>query len=234
MKTCASPNRRASPRGNTPAGGAVPHCGRLLMAVLILFAAACSLPGKPQTQARQTYLLQGNASAAAATGAASKPCLSLRVSTPVSAPGFGTARMAYSTQPQRLDYFAFHEWVDTPARMLAAMMENRLDASGLVGAVLTGSADVATDLRLDSELKRLQQDFNGADSMLTLEIKLSLVDVTGRRLLDAKTFSYTENASADPQAGVAAANRAAERFLADMTEFLMQSISHLSCPREQG
>jgi len=141
--------------------------------------------------------------------------------------------MVYSTQAPRLDYFAYHEWADTPARMIAAMIETRLDASGLFGAVLRGSSDVRTDLRLDSELMRLQQNVKGADSAVELTIKVSLVDVSSRSLLDAKTFSYKQTASgANPEAGAAAANQAANRFLADLTAFLSRSIARFNCPAD--
>ena len=139
--------------------------------------------------------------------------------------------MAYTTQAQRLDYFAYHEWVDVPARMIAAMMETRLDASGMLGAVLNGSSDIRTDLRLDSEVKSLRQDFNGSGSTLVFEIKVSMVDVSSRSLLKTETFSYKEAASsADPEAGVAAANRAANQFLAEMTALVADAIARFDCP----
>jgi len=204
--------------------------GTSALVLVVLIAAACSFPGKQQAPARLTYLLQGSTTSASPPAAEARRCLSLRVSTPESAPGFGTSRMAYTKQPPRLDYFAFNEWVDTPARMLAAMMETQLDASGLLGAVLTGSADLRTDLRLDSELKWLQQDFSGGNSSLRLAVKLALIDVPNRKLLDSKTFSYTETANdATPEAGVAAANRAADRFLAELTTFVADAIAGLQC-----
>ncbi len=215
-------------------GWANPGC-LVWLVTLLLFLAGCSLsgaiPGTSQTTARQSYLLQGDGTAGAFAVAAARQCLSLRVSAPASAPGYGTARMAYTTQPPRLDYFAYHEWADQPARMIAAMVEARLDASGLLAAVVTGSADIRTDLRLDSELKSLRQDFTGASSTLALAIKVSLVDVSRRSLLNTKTFSYTETVDdAGPAAGAAAANRAADRFLAELTVFVADSIARFDCP----
>ena len=211
----------------------------LLLATLVIFTGACSLPGKSAAKAKQTYLLQakgleGRGSQDGGQGGVSpadeaRRCLSLRVTTPASAPGFTTIRMVYTRQPQRLDYFAYHEWADTPARMLGSMMEARLDSSGLFGAVLSGSTDIRTNLRLDAELKSLQQDFSGDVSMLSLQIKVDLIEVSGRSLLASKTFSYAEAAGADPASGAAAANRAAQQFLADLTAFVAEAISPLAC-----
>ncbi len=115
--------------------------------------------------------------------------------------------------------------------MIAAMMEDRLDADGLFGAVLTGSSDIRTDLRLDSELKALQQTIDGNSSGVELTIKLGLVDVSSRSLLDTRVFSYTETADgANPVAGAAAANRAANRFLADLTPFVAAVAGRFDCP----
>ena len=204
----------------------------LLVAVLAVFINGCGgLPLQSQASAKRTYLLQSEATSGVSVAVDAGRCLSLRVSTPASAPGYGTARMAYTTESLRLDYFAYHEWVDSPARMIGTMMETHLEAGGLLGAVVSGSSDIRTDLRLDSELKSLQQDFKGAGSTVGLTIKVSLVDVSSRSLVNLKTFSYTETADgANPEAGVAAANRAMDRFLAELTVFVADSLARLQCP----
>jgi len=203
----------------------------VLLWLAVCFIAACSMPGPQQVTPTHTYLLSaGEATGSPVTGGV-KPCLSLRVTTPASAPGFGTRRMAYTTQAPRLDYFAFNEWVDTPARMVAALMETGLESSGLLGAVMTGSSDIRTDLRLDSEIRSLQQDFGASGSTLSLEIKVRLIEVSGRSLLDARTFRYREPVDQDgPEAGASAANRAAARFLTDLTQFIAGTIAGLDCP----
>jgi cholesterol transport system auxiliary component len=211
-----------------------PMRGTTFPAAIVLLALAlpaCSMPGKTNVPASQAYLLQADAAASVWEEGASRQCLSLRVAVPTAGPGFITARMAYTTEPPRLDYFAYHEWVAPPARMLAALMETWLDDSGLFGAVVFGSADIRTDLRLDSDLVRLSQDFNGSTSILALEIKVKLVDVSTRALLDARTFSYAETvAGGIPEAGAVAANHAVTQFLTDLAAFVASSIERLDCP----
>jgi len=137
--------------------------------------------------------------------------------------------MAYREKPGRIDYFVYHRWADTPASMLRAMMESRLDEAGMFAGVVSGSPDVRTRLRLDSELQRLIQDFTGNTARLDLSIKVSLVDVASHALLGSKTFSYGEAAGADPEAGVLAANRAAQRFLTDLETFLTNAAGSVDC-----
>ena len=204
----------------------------LLVAASVLLIAACSLPGPSKRPAMQTYLLQGGPVSQPAEVMTPRPCVSLRVGLPGSAPGINTARMAYTTEPNRLDYFAYHEWVATPARMISSMMESRLDTLGLFSAVILGSSDIKTDFRLDSEVQALQQDFAKGTSTVVLIIKVTLIDVANRSLLNSQTFSYREPAKGEnAEAGVAAANRAAEHFLVDLTAFLSESIGPLECAR---
>lgn len=205
------------------------YAGLLVLGAMLL--GACSFPGTPQGEARQTFLLQANDTFQPAVMESSKLCLSIRVTTPDAAPGLNTARIAYTTEPDRLDYFAYHEWVAPPARMIAEMVETRLDDLGLFGSVVSGSADIRTDYRLDSGLRRLQQDFSEAGSTVFMSIKVSLVDVPGHSLLDSEIFSYREPADArSASAGVAAANRAADQFLADLEVFLQRALEPVECP----
>jgi len=211
-----------------PGSGRVARPMLLILCALFLLS-ACSLPGKSPKPPRQFYLLQaGGGSNVAGVGSAS-PCLSLRISTPAAAPGFDTARIAYVNDPPRLDYFAYHLWVDPPARMLAAAMETRLDASGLFGAVLSQSSGIDTDLRLDTDLLRLQQVFSGSGSSVELVMKVVLVDLDSRELLGSRTFQYNETTNgANPTEGVDAAQQAVNRFLDDLVEFVAQAIAEKS------
>jgi ABC-type uncharacterized transport system auxiliary subunit len=138
--------------------------------------------------------------------------------------------MAYSTEPNRLDYFAYHEWIAPPAKMIASSMESRLQAAGLFSVVLVDSPDIRTDLRLDSEAQVLQQDFTGDGSTLNFTTRVNLVEVETRTLLGSETFSYREPAGENAEAGVLAANRAANLFLDDLTAFLAAAIEKIECP----
>lgn len=200
--------------------------------LITLLITACGLPGSSKATVKQAYVLQGAQPSSIPDGLVPKPCLSLRVSQPESAPGFNTVRMAYRIEPNRMDYFAYHEWVATPARMMASLIETRLDESGLFGAIVAGSSDIRTDLRLDSEVLSLQQEFEDGTSNVTLAVKVNLVKVSNRSLINSRTFSY--RVAADEQnaeAGVVAANLATERFLDDLARFVSSAVKPMECPR---
>lgn len=206
---------------------------RLLGAVflpLLLSGCALPLPGSQPSKTPQTYYLQDEAGNQSAPAADVRSCLTLRIGSPGSAPGFTSEGMAYVKQAERMDYFAYHKWIDTPARMLGVLMEKRLESSGLLGEVLSGSPEFRARLRLDSKVIRLQQDFTGTGSAIKLDIKVNLMDSQNRSLLDSRTFSYTEPAKAEnPEAGVAAANQAVQQFLSDLVVFVAQSIAPIDC-----
>ncbi len=202
----------------------------LSIAILACLLTGCSLPGPPISPAKQIYWLQGVEELNKGSLVRSGSCATLRISNSGSVPGFMTSRMAYTTEPKRLDYFAYHEWVDTPAKMITTMIESRLDHIGMFGAVVSGSPDIRTDYRLDSELKRLLQVFNTSSSRVVLTIKVNLITVSDHSLLNSRTFDYMEPASgANPEAGVAAANRAAENFLVDLAAFVSESVEQFDC-----
>lgn len=203
-------------------------CAATLFAGLI---AGCSLPGPRQGAISHTYMLDGDRSRTERSVQVSRPCLTLRVGTPGSAPGFGTSRMAYIDAPPRLDYFAHHAWVDAPARMVESLLVNELDRAGVFGAVLSGAKEVRTELRLDSELQRLVQNFDESGSAVSLEIKVVLIDIASRSLAGSRTFIYLESATDEnPVEGVVAANRAANRFVEDLLQFLADTIAPYECP----
>jgi cholesterol transport system auxiliary component len=202
----------------------------VFIAAALISITTCSMPGRSQQTAKQFFVLQDQGVSIPVPGPVSKPCFSLRITTPGSAAGLNTARMAYSTEPNRLDYFAYHEWIAPPAKMIASLMESRLQAAGLLRAVMVGSPDVRTDLRLDSEIQVFQQDFTADGDHLNLAIRVNLVGVEARTLLGSETFNYHEPAGGNAEAGVEAANRAVDRFLDDLTGFLDSSIKKMACP----
>jgi cholesterol transport system auxiliary component len=190
--------------------------------------AACSFPGPAQERSVARYLLR--AQVAEARGTAVPACGSLRISRPTAAPGFETSRMAYQEQQDRLDYFGYHAWVDAPSRMLEATLADNIQRSGRFVAVLSGSGDVPADLRLDSELIELVQVFDGGSSHVVLRFKVHLVDLSTRTLLRSRVLAYEEQArEATPEGGVAAANRALRRLLADVLVLLREPLPARAC-----
>lgn len=144
----------------------------------------------------------------------------LAVSATRARPGFATAGIAYVTQPYELDYFTKSRWADAPARMLAPLIAHALDQCGVFRAVVYSPSPVSADLRLDTELVRLQHEFIDKPSRVRLTVRAQLVDLKEQRVIALQEIEEVEPAVADnAYAGVAAANRALQRALVRLVEF---------------
>lgn len=135
-------------------------------------------------------------------------------------PGFDSPRMAYVRKSHELEYFAKNQWIDSPARMLTPLLIQAAESSGAFGAVVTPRSGVAAQLRLESEIVRLQQEFTSVPSRVRFTLRVQLIDVAARRVRATREFDAQEDApSDDPRGGVTAANRAVGRVLNEVAAF---------------
>lgn len=193
-----------------------PGPGCLLLAVAALIV-SCALPGLKHRDIH-TFLLEWNG---APTPSADDACATLLVISPLAAPGYDTAQMAYVEQNHQLDYFATHRWADTPARMLSPLIARALEASGLFKAVVESPSPVDAQLRLQSKVLALRQIFTPDESAEQVSLKVDLFDLTQSRLLASRVFSViVPTTTRNPYGGVVAANRAIDRVFKQMIAFL--------------
>ena len=187
----------------------------------VALLAACAAVQAPEADHANTYVLEAMPAAGAPRP---KRDLVLEVSVPRARPGFDTPLMAYTQRTNALEYFAKNRWADTPARMLAPLLVQALDHSGGFRAVVQAPSLAAAELRLDTELVRLQQDFSARPSRVQFTVRAQLIDVGARRVLTSAEFDETEVApSDDPYGGVIAANRALGRLLERLAEFCAET-----------
>lgn len=208
----------------------MPPATPLIRAVAALALAAlvtaCSSLLPPPAPAPSLHLL--DAMPAATAQAPQRRDLVLEVSAPKAWPGFDTAQMAYTTNPHALDYFARHRWADAPARMIGPLIARAVEQTGGFRAVVQSPTTVGADLRLSTELVRLQQNFAAKPSESELVLRVQLVDVRARVVLATRTFEATEAApTEDPDGGVIAANRATQRVLAQLAAFCVTESARL-------
>jgi cholesterol transport system auxiliary component len=145
----------------------------------------------------------------------------LLITQPKPQAGFDTARMAYLLRPYEINYFAFNQWVDPPARLLHRIMVENLDKTGLWSAVLQTAGTVPAQYRLDSDNLILEQQFFSRPSRVRLTLRAQIFDTKKTAILDTRYFELFETApSDDAYGGVLAANRAAEKLLVEMAEWL--------------
>jgi len=190
----------------------------LAAAVLL---ASCTALQPPEPDRVSIYLLEP---VPAARVPRPKRDLVLAVSAPRARPGFDTPQMAYTQRPHALEYFAKNRWVDTPARMLTPLLAQALERSGGFRAVVQAPSAAIAELRLDTELVRLQQDFGTLPSRVQITVRAQLIDVPERRVLASVQFDEVEVApSDDPHGGVIAANRALARLFERLTDFCTET-----------
>jgi cholesterol transport system auxiliary component len=198
---------------------------------LLLLGAGCSTLLAPPPAGPLLYTLDAPLPQAAARPAAAASAPTLSVNPPRAMAGFDSRYIVYQRSPQQLERFARSEWVDTPARMLAPLLVSTLDRSGAFHAVVLTPSAASGDLRLDTEIVRLQQDFGGAGSQLRFTLRATLVDSASRRVLQAREFDVAEPAaSADTAGGVQAAQRAVQAVLQQVTAFCADAARNWAPP----
>lgn len=184
---------------------------------LLAMLAGCANLTPPETEEVTTYVLDAMP---VANGQSPGHNIALTVSVPRARPGFESRRMAYVRQPYEVDYFTKSRWVDTPARMLRPLIAQALEKGGGFRAVVQNPSAVAGELRLETELVRLQQEFLEPQSRVRITLRAQLVDVAAGRIVATRELEETELAAGEnAYAGVTAMNRALVRMLARLTEF---------------
>ncbi len=199
---------------------------RILHWIFLILASAMLLAGctglhAPQVESPHLYVLDARPAIKAVQ---TKRDLVLAVSMPRAWPGFDTPQMAYLQHPHELNYFAVNRWADTPSRMLGPLLAQALEQTGSFRAIVLTSDVVPADIRLDTELIRLQQDFQTQPSRVQITLRAQLIDVAGKRIIDVKLFDETENATRDDAyGGVIAANRVLQRVLGELADFCVNA-----------
>jgi len=195
-------------------------------AVLVIASGACSTLRPGTTPNPSFYALEGAPRAATAAGPAAAPAAALStaptliVNPPHAASGFDSPHIVYVREAHKLEHFAHSEWVDTPARMLAPLLVAAIEHTAAFRAVVLTPSSAAGDLRLDTEIIRLQQEFASPPSRVRFTLRAYLVDDKTRRVLAWRNFEAVVPAASDnPYGGVVAANRAVRTVLDEVAAF---------------
>lgn len=200
-----------------------------LAALAVQFVGGCSAllpkPGPPPS----FYALDGALPQAPAAVSDSGPTLIVGV--PQAAAGFDTRRILYRRRAHQVEYFAHAEWVDTPARMLAPLLVAALGQGGAFRAVVAAPSTAAGDLRLDTTIAQLEQDFSAPPSRVRFTLRATLVDVATRRVLATREFEASQVcASEDTYGGVGAAHAAVREVLQALALFCADAVRGWRAP----
>ena len=186
---------------------------------LAALLAACAAFSPPPQESPALHLLQAQP---VAPQGSRRSDLVIELAAPRAAPGFDTARIAYVERAYAVEYYSRSEWADEPARMLGPLLAHALDASGGFRAVVQGPTTVHADLRVETELVRLQHDFTGKPSRADLAMRIQLVDARARRVVATLAIEESEPAASEnAYGGVAAMNVALGRALQRAVAFVV-------------
>lgn len=201
--------------------------------LLLALTAGCSMLNPKATPEPTFYSLDsvpGTAPVTAPTAA-----LTLIINPPQAAAGFDSTRIIYLREPHKLEYYAHNEWVDTPAWMLEPLILAAIENNGVFHAVVVTPSAATGDLRLDTEIIRLQHDFGAEPSHVRFTLRAYIVDNTTRRVLAWQEFDATvAAASEDPYGGVIAANRAVQTVLEQLARFCTTAAGNWKSPAVEG
>lgn len=206
---------------------------RLLIgaAVTVSLLTACGSLRPLVTPAPQPkyYSLADSASAVKPTKpqarADGSAAVTLIVTPPHAAAGFDSPRMMYLRRPDELEYFAHNEWIDTPARMLSPLIVAAIESRGTFRAVVSTPSPALGEVRLDTEILRLQQEFLGTPGQVRFTLRAYLVENTTRRVIATREFEAVAAApSEDPRGGVTAAHVAVASVLSELADFCTRAI----------
>ena len=200
----------------------------------VAFAAlcACSALQPSATPATTYYSLNTTPSASVVDKALPAPALkassapTLLINPPHAAAGFDSPRIIYLRKPHKLEHFALSRWVEPPARMLGPLLVAAIEKTGAFRAVVLMPGAASGELRLDTDIIRLQHEFQTSPSQVRLTLRATLVDDKTRRMLAWQDFEALEPASSeDTYGGVLAANRAVQRVADQLAGFLAATAS---------
>ena len=200
-------------------------CRLLAVCVAAASLCACSVLQPKAGAPPSFYALEAALPSGTAPGPVSTTrATSTLVISPVrAASGFDSQRIIYVREPHKLEYFAHSEWIDTPARMLAPLLVASIAHTGAFKAVVTTPSSAGGELRLDTEIVRLQQDFQTRPSRVHFTLRAYLVDEKTRKVQAWREFDGEAVATSDdPYAGVVAANRVVQTVLQEVSQFLAQ------------
>lgn len=191
----------------------------VLKLVTITFAAiALAACGPIATKPMKTYTISSLKEYVKLSRPKTK--LSLLVSRPIGAPGYQTSAMIYIMTPFELNSYANNRWVAPPAQMLLPMFVRALRNTGYFYAVVSPPFSGITNLRLDTELVKLQQEFLLPTSYVRLVVQASLISNITNHVMASRQFEVviptTEN---NPYGGVLAANKAAAIISRKVAQF---------------
>ena len=151
----------------------------------------------------------------------------LTVNTPKAVAGFDSNQMLYTRNTHQVEHFSRNEWVDTPANMLQSLLILSLENTGDFKAVLPKSGAIKSEIKLDSQVVTLLQNFDTKPSKVDFGLRVSLINSETNQVIASQLFMEQVMAKSDtPAGGVGAANEAVNLALKKVGLFIKQALKN--------
>lgn len=151
---------------------------------------------------------------------------SILITQPDAVAGYQTEDMLYVKKPFEISSFAHNSWISAPANMLFPLILQSIQRANYFYAVATTPNSDQTDFRLDTQLIELQQDFLKKPSEIHLLAKVVITHVSDNHVVASRVIAeHVPCPEESPYGGVIAANKAAERFTAELTQFVTSEVA---------
>ena len=187
---------------------------RILLVGVLLLTLGCSL-GRNNPQ--YSFILQPSPPS---------PCshrLTLTMPTLKADEPYDTSLMAYSPSPLEVEFYAYHRWAGPLPKLVTQAIRESLEGRKCVNLVpFTHGIPV-----LQGRIVRFIHTIHGGESWGEAVIQFTLLQ--GDRVLGQKTFQARVQARENtPRAGVEALNKALEKIIEDLTEWLEREVPRIT------
>ena len=189
---------------------------RIIPALASLLLSACVSVGIGGDSPPQAHYLLNDVAAPAPRRAQPAAAALLIQAVPADATA-DTASIAYSQRPNEFAFYQFAQWTERPVRRVPRLLQQRLEARGVAGAVGIVGDPLRADWLLTVAIDTLHHDVAVLPGQARLAITAELFDRRSRTRIARRQFDVT----------VPTASATAPAAAAAMSSALTQTFDHL-------
>jgi len=188
----------------------------LLGSLMLSACVSVGLGGDAPAQAH--YLLADSAASAAAAARRAQPVVpALALQALPADASADTAALAYSQRPNEFAYYQFAQWTERPVRRVPRLLQQRLEARGLAGAVAMLGEPARADWLVTVAIDSLHHDVSTLPGQGRVALTVELFDRRNRTRIARRQF----------EAAVPAASATAPAAAAAISSALSQTFNAL-------
>ncbi|MCU0896118.1 MAG: ABC-type transport auxiliary lipoprotein family protein [Burkholderiales bacterium] len=177
---------------------------RRALAILLPVVALAGCFGASTVAPRQFYVLDAPAATALPRAAAPLKATLLVAGTTVDA-FYDADSLVFSRAAGERQYYQFASWTERPARRIAFLAQQRIEARGSFTGIAGLASGVGGDLLLNVALVDFYHDVSVAPGVARVAIAAELVNARSRALLGRRVFAATVSVPSDDARGAVAA-----------------------------